>query len=217
MAETLVTGPGQQLTGYGVVNTVNGDPTYGGSNYLYFVLNYTVSSFTPTVVTFNHGTVNLFLHPFINLLNQSSSADISLIQSGTSWATLAGHDFNTPGVQLAASGALTGATLSFTGAGLLDVISGAPGVFNFLNTNNIGDNLGGFADIAVTTSGNNNVLNTHDNTTGCTTGRAVAGQFCFQGSADLRGSTNIPEPGIISLVGLGLLGMGAALRKRKSA
>ncbi len=223
LAETYVNAVGQTLTGYGVVNTVNGNPLYATTpgQYLYFVLNYTVSAFNVDAmgqgtVGFNAGTVNLYLNPFINLLNQSSAANLATIQGGNLWATLAGHTSAPTGTELFATGALTGAQLSFNGAGLLDIASGANGVFNFLNGNSIADGLGGFADIGVTTSGSNTQLNINDNTTGCTTGRAEVGQWCFQGSADLRGAT-VPEPGVLSLVGLGLLGMGAALRKRKSA
>lgn len=39
--------------------------------------------------------------------------------------------------------------------------------------------------------------------------------WLLSSNADIR--FNVPEPGVISLMGLGLLGMGAALRKRKSA
>lgn len=222
LAETFVDQVGQTLTGYGVVNTVNGTPFYGAGKQLYFVLTYNVKTFSTTSATFDGGIVKLYLNPFVNLLQQSSAANLGIIQGGNLWATLVGHTSAPSNAQLATGGTLIGQQLAFTGAGLLDIISGANGVFDFLNANTIADGLGGLADIGVTTSGSNgstiagNVLNPFDNTTGCTTGRAAAGQYCFAGSADLRGST-IPEPGILALVGLGLLGMGAALRKRKSA
>ncbi len=217
LAETFVNQVGQTLTGYGVVNTVNGAASYtANGNKLYFVLNYNVTAFNGTSVTFDGGTVNIYLNPVLNLLTQSSATNLGIIQGGSLWATLKGHKSAPSNAELAASGTLTGAQLAFTGAGLLDIISGANGVFNYLNANSIADGLGGFADIGVTTSGSNTVLNAFDNTTGCTTGRAAAGQYCFQGSADLRGNT-VPEPGILALVGLGLLGMGTTLRKRKSA
>jgi hypothetical protein len=218
LAETYVNAVGQTLTGYGVVNTVNGNPLYATTpgQYLYFVLNYTVQTFSPTAVTFNNGTVSLYLNPFRNLTNFSSASNLTAIQGGNLWATLTGHTSAPTMSELAASGALTGAQLSFTGAGLLDIASGANGVFDFLNGNSIADGLGGFADIGVTTSGSNVTLNRNDNTASCTTINPAVGDWCFQGSADLRGNT-VPEPGVLSLVGLGLLGMGAALRKRKSA
>lgn len=216
LAETFVNGVGQTLTGYGQVNTVNGNLLYAGANRLYFVLNYTVTSINASNVAFDGGVVTLYLLPTFNLTGQSSAANIGLIQAGVTWATLAGHASSPSGSELTAGGVLSGAnTLSFNGQGLLSVTSGANGVFDFLNANDILDGLGGVADISVTTSGNNAGLNQFDNTTGCANGQAVAGQFCFAGSADLRGNT-IPEPGVLALVGLGLLGMGATLRKRKS-
>ena len=50
---------------------------------------------------------------------------------------------------------------------------------------------------------------------GCGNGTANAGAWCYQGTANLRGSTEIPEPGMLALVGIGLLGFGAASRRRK--
>lgn len=223
LAETFVNGVGQTLTGYGQINTVNGNLSYAGANRLYFVLSYNVTEFNVNAfgvgnVAFDSGLVTLYLRSTFNTLDQSSADNIALIQAGSVWATLGGHASFPSGRELTANGALTGASLSFNGQGLLDVTSGANGVFEFLNANDIFDGLRGFADIAVTTSGANLPagLNTFDNTTGCNNGTARPGQFCFSGSADLRGNT-IPEPGVLGLVGLGLLGMGAALRKRKSA
>lgn len=218
LAETFVKAPGQTLMGYGQINTVNGNNAYAGGNLLYFVFNYNVLTFTPAAATFNNGTVNVYMLPTFNLLDQSSASNISLIQGGTNFATFAGHNMNGTPSQLNSIGVLTGGTLSFTGAGLLDVVAGPNGVLAYLNSNGIPDGAGGFADIALTTSGNNAVLNPHDNTAGCSSGEAAAGQWCLAGSADLRGkTTTVPEPSVLALFGLGLLGMGFSLRKRKSA
>ncbi len=220
LAETLVNGNGQQLTGYGQVNTVNGNISYAGSNRLYFVFDqYISNNFTGSSTNFSGGQVRVYLNPSFNLLDQSSAADLALIQSGTLYAIFSGHGLNGTTDTLKANGTLTGSTLSFTGEGLLDVTGGQAAVQSYLNSNGIGDGAGGFADIVLTTSGNNAVLNPFDNTTGCANGRAEAGQYCIAGSADLRGLTAraVPEPGVLGLVGLGLLGMGVSLRKRKAA
>ena len=84
---------------------------------------------------------------------------------------------------------------------------------SFLDANGILDAVGNRADLALTSSFNNFVLNPVDITSGltggCADGTANPGAWCYQGTANLRGSTVIPEPSILALVGVGLLGFGA--------
>lgn len=217
LAETFINAPGQTLMGYGQINSVNGNLIYAGADRLYFTFTYDVLTFSPSAATFDNGTVSVYKLPTFNLLNQSSVANLALIAAGTPWATFSGHAMNGAPIELNSAGLLTGSTLSFTGSGLLDITGGLADVYNFLNSNTIFDgNLGtpGFADIAITTSGNNLVLNSHDDQTGCFNGTAAAGTWCLAGSADLRGTT-VPEPGSLALVGLGILGVGALRRRRE--
>lgn len=224
VAETFLTASGQTLTGYGVVNTVNGLSSYAGTDKLYFIFTYTSQNFTAAGTDLINGTVSFYLGNEFNLLTQSSAANLATIAGYSEWVQMTGHDIDATGAEIKSSGTLLGSSnITFGGSGLLDVdLSGTFGllsVANFLNGNSEADSLGGFADITITTSGGNSVLNTFDDTTGCSTGSESAqGKFCIQGSADLRGKTvNIPEPATIALTGLGLLGVGFSQRRQRKA
>ena len=235
LAQTFVNGNGQNSTAYGFISTVNGDTTYcadGSSNCgLYYIAQFNNSqNFSGAYVEFTSSMVSVFYSatPALNLLNQDSATNLLTIQAMTPWLTLTGHD-NLGGIAAAnavlnGAGTLTGSTLSGSGFGLLDVDLAGPGsvsVENYLNTNNINDAIGNKADIAFTSSFNNNVLNSFDaangSVAGCQTGQAAAGSWCFQGTSNLRGATVIPEPGVLGLMGIGLLGFGAAVSRRRKA
>lgn len=230
LAQTYVNGDGQNATAYGYITSVNGDTSYCANNGtcgLFYVAEFTGSqNFTGSYVEFTGATVSVYMAAdagAVNLLLQDSPTNLATIQAMSLWLELTGHTDLGGGADanavLNGAGVLTGATLSGSGFGLLDVVLGAAnaGVEAYLDTNSILDAAGGRADIAFTSSFNNFVLNSFDIANGfadsCTT-NPVPGQWCYQGTANLRGATQVPEPGLVGLLAIGLAGLGAAVRRR---
>lgn len=239
IATSFVTGAGQATTSYGLITSVNGDTTYcaDGSNNcaLYFRTDAVSTSFGSADVYFG-GTKALIFYSAaapINLLSQSSAANLAFLGTLTPWATFTGEN----GVDPTAAGLvsdtrstlmLTGATISASSSSLWSV-STADGLGNaaaeaFLNSNAIPTFVGSFADVAVTASGNNFVLNPFDvanlSADSCRTGSPETGDWCIQGSTDIRGLTvpppPVPEPASSALFALGLALLGFARRASKS-
>jgi hypothetical protein len=234
LAQTFVNGNGQSATAYGVITSINGDTSYcagNGTCGLFYVANYSGSqNFSANYVEFSSATFSVYYSAdasALNLLLQNSAANLAAITGLTPWLTLTGH--NNLGGGAAANavanggGTLTGATLSGDGFGLLDVNTAGPGiaaVIAYLNSNGILDAVGGKADMAVTSSFNNAVLNAFDVSSGaangCQNNTAAVGAWCYQGTANLRGSTTVPEPGGLALFAIALAGLGISVRSRKS-
>ena len=232
VAETVILDDNQEIFAYGQINTVNGLINYTttpGERLYFYLDNYMSQAFNTVAgvgtVEFRDGRIELFIGPEINLLNQNSPTNVTTIQGYTPWVAVEGHADISPTAlansTLAAEGSLTGATIDFSGAGLLDIVSGFgdPAVQAFLDANTIADFAGGFADIALTTSADNFVPNSFDVADGLCNDPPQVGDWCLQGSADYRGNTviNGPEPSIMALMGMGLLGAGAVSARRRRA
>jgi len=228
LAQQIVTGNGQNSTAYGYITNVNGSTNYcaSGDCALYYVAQFNNSqNYSTSYVEFTSSTVTLYYSNSsdINFLTQSSADNLAYITGLSTWVTLTGHNnLNTdaaPNAVVSAGGTFAGSTLSFLGTGLLDVNSAAAGeadVKAFLDANQITDAIGGKADIAFGSEGNNNILNPFDNVSNCRTDNPIAGQWCFQGSASIRGNTvTVPEPATLALLaaGLGMLGFARRVKQ----
>ncbi|HRO57894.1 MAG TPA: hypothetical protein PK177_01820 [Burkholderiaceae bacterium] len=233
LAQTFINGNGQNATAYGFITTVNGNASYcgtGGNCGLFYIASFNNSqNFSPDYVEFTSSTIDVYFtnDASLNLLDQDSQANLALIAAMTPWVTLSGHNNlgggAAPNAVATGSGTLTGETLSGNAEGLLDVTGGQAAVVSFLDSDGVGDAAGGFADIAYTASFNNFVLNEFDVANGlaigCADGSASPGAWCYQGTSNLRGDTEIaqvPAPAPLALLAIGLFGLGVVTRSRKS-
>jgi hypothetical protein len=198
-----------QLKGFGIVTGINNtfEATFCPSG---CELTYTFEGFTvaaaplivggKTLLAFVGGVINFFVDS-TTAYDGNSEATAS---DGTLWLSLAGHavaDPNFPGIFPTLVGELTsfgaGAD-SGSGDGLLDVTGGLA-FSNF--------------DTDTQTDGSDFVFSSSFQPI---PGGAQGDGYELFGTADLRG-TSVPVPGSIALLGLGLLGMGASLRRNKKA
>lgn len=232
--ENAVSAVGETLTGYGEIATINGSGDFCAAGpfaceLTYQFGGYTVQNISADEITFTGGWVNFYVgttaggtNDFNPTTSASGAADIAAATNGTLWLTLAGHS-NT--VATTNFGLVLGTTLVGAGSnigtgndvgsgnGLLDVdftgllngnTAGAGAIANVnFDTNSQPDNLGGFADITLDSSF-------------ASIGTPPHGDIDLTGSATMRGQV-IPAPATLALLGMGLLGMGLAVRRGKKA
>lgn len=207
----LITADGQTLQGVGNVTEIRSDGVLKWvpslTEELTFVFdNYVSTGFTATVVGFTGGTVQ-FHHDTV--IGDGTGANYGAgtgFGDGNLWLDLVGVAFNDPihpgsctGVTLCGTGVLTG-TVDINGSGLLGV-TGLGLADSYFNTNGtVAAGTGNLADWQIGSNANN------QNPTGFLYGT--------HGTASISNVRSVPEPATLALLGLGLLGMGASLRKK---
>jgi len=203
--ELPVTTIGAELTGYGVIEKINGLDNFCAGCELtftfdsYFLQSYTpfVSPLNPGSFTFSGGLFNFYVSS-VNAL----AGDVTTYNDGALWLTLAGSDLGglLGGITLFGNGGLPASgSITGSGTGYLDAIGGL--ALPYFDTNTV------FGSDLVYSSSFNPIPD-----------GPLDDGMTHLGTAAITGdSANIPEPGVLALLGLGFAGMGFARRNKKQA
>lgn len=217
--EKVITGPGDELKGYGKVDSINsiavGDLCGGACELTYVFDGYVVTTISPSEVRFTGGSIRFYLgfganKDFSTANAGGSAGDLVEAGNGTLFLTLSGHDIDAAGNTFVGLGQNIGTTFpTGFGTGLADVVAGGGIASTFFDTNTVPAAFGSpFADFQLGSSfsGLNPVY----------PGECPGGAACVRGSADFTGNvTAIPEPEsyALMLAGLGVLGFVARRRR----
>ena len=217
--ENVVTAVGDELSGYGEVDSINGvavNLLCAGCELTYRFTDYMVSSISATSITFTGGVVTFYLgfgadNDFNVFTSGSSAADLAAATNGAVFLNLMGHDIDAAGNTFAGTGLNIGTTTpSGTGSGLADVDTSGTGMANaFFNTNTVPALFGGGNADFLLTSSFSGLFPPHP-------GECPGGPSCVSGSADFRGVAVIPEPETYALMLAGLGVMAYVARRRKA-
>ena len=218
--ENVVTAKGQELSGYGEVNSINGVATNllcNGCELTYRFTNYMVSSISGTDIKFTGGVTTFYLgfgadNDFNPYSTSSSAADLAAATNGTVFLNLVGHVIDGALNTFAGTGVNIGsASPSGTGSGLADVAKGA-GIANaFFDTNSVPATFGGGNADFLLTSSFSALFPPHPGE--CAQSQ---GPSCLSGDASFRNVGAIPEPGTYALLLAGLGAVGFVARRRQA-
>jgi len=208
--------PGATIDGYGIVNQINGNSNFciGGAGTCELTYRFGGFSLQPgatlSTLDFTGGWVDFYVATgaqinFNPFTSAGQAQDIANATDGTLWLSLAGHTFldvisGRVGTLLSNGTNFGTGTDGGTGIGQLDVVAGLAAAY--LDTNTVNDHLGGFADLDITTGFS-------------VVGAPPHGETPLAGVVSLAGkSQNVPEPELISLLGIGALGLSFAARRK---
>jgi hypothetical protein len=198
--ENVVSKPGQELSGFGQIDEINGNKFFcaggAGSCELTFKFSgYTATDVTQSTIDFTGGVVNFY----VDTAPQYGG-------NGQLFLSATGHTYldtgsGRTGTLLAGGTNLNTKQPQGQGLGQLDVTGGDAA--QYFNTNQINDFRGGYADLILDSS--------FAVKSACPpNGEPVCGSGDIHNTA-----TAVPEPGELGLMGLGLLGLGFVFKRRR--
>jgi len=215
MRESQVSAPGNVLTGYGQIGSIDGNNNFCSGCDLTFTFTYTVQSINGNQIVFNAGSLQFYTQA----AGSFNTTDPTSINTSMPWVTLTGHTsknatFTDDIGQLfgTITGTVTQPQNGSNGFGLVDATAGP--AWTDLDFNDVADGLGGFADLNLNSSF---LFKPANGCSGISPDPTNVCHYPISGTGELTGATvtTVSEPGEIGLLGLGLGILGFMIRRRR--